>query len=187
MVTGNHDEAVLSLKYNQPYPESHAHARLHHQWIADRLNHELAKQLKNLPRDISFIRDDISFLITHYPFKQGKKESPISEDPFLAIIRNPTLELIEQAFGAHSYDFITFGHHHILHDFKGEITHFVNPGALGCSTTAEARYALIYVDNHKVHVVFKSVPYDRQRLIKAYKEHHIPDSVFLMKAFHGIS
>ncbi|MDR7074919.1 metallophosphoesterase family protein [Fictibacillus barbaricus] len=187
MVTGNHDEAVLALKYDQPYPESHAHAKLHHQWIADQLNHELAEQLKKLPREIAFNHVDISFLITHYPFKQGKKESPISEDPFQPIMGNPTLELIEQAFGTHSNDFIGFGHHHIGHDFKGEMTHYVNPGALGCSSTAEARYALIYVDNHKVRVEFKSVPYDRQRLIKAYKELQIPDSDFLMKAFHGIS
>jgi hypothetical protein len=27
----------------------------------------------------------------YYPFKQGKKESPISEDPFMPIISEPNL------------------------------------------------------------------------------------------------
>ncbi|WNB91899.1 metallophosphoesterase family protein [Bacillus sp. NEB1478] len=187
MVTGNHDEAVLALKYGQLYPKSHVHAKLHHQWIADQLDNQLAEQLRKLPRELTFKRNDFNFLITHYPFKQGKKESPISEDPFLPIIVNPALELIEQAFDSNSYDFIGFGHHHILHHFKSDKTHYVNPGALGCSTMAKAHYAIAYKENHKVQVEFKCVPYDRQRLIRAYNELNIPDSAFLMKAFHGIS
>jgi predicted phosphodiesterase len=187
MVTGNHDEAVLALKFGHTYPESHAHAKLHHQWVADELQDKFADQLNKLPRELAFTVNDLRFFITHYPFKQEKKESPISEDPFLPIISQPSLELIEKAFEHHSYDFIGFGHHHILHNFKNNKTHFVNPGALGCHTIAEARYALIYEDNHRVHVELKSVPYDRSRLIKAYQEQDIPDSSFLMKVFHGIS
>ncbi len=37
MVTGNHDEAVLALKYGLSHPKSHSHARQHHHWIADQL------------------------------------------------------------------------------------------------------------------------------------------------------
>ncbi|MCM3733985.1 metallophosphoesterase family protein [Fictibacillus nanhaiensis] len=81
-------------------------------------------------------------------------------------------------------DFIGFGHHHILHDFKSERTHFVNPGSLGCHSVAEARYALVYCSEWKIRVEFKSVPYARTRLFKAYKELNVPAAAFLMEVFH---
>jgi predicted phosphodiesterase len=187
MVTGNHDEAVLALKYGHPYPESHSHAKEHHQWIADQLDDHLGKKLRKLPRELTFTEDHFRYLITHYPFKQGKKESPISEDPFMPIISEPDLEKIQQLFSDGSQnDFIGFGHHHILHNFKSERTHFINPGALGCHSIAEARYALVYTNEKEIHVEFKSVPYDRTQLFKAYKELDMPESAFLMKAFHNI-
>jgi predicted phosphodiesterase len=186
MVTGNHDEAVLALKYSQPYPESHAHAKKHHQWIADQLDDQLAEKLTKLPRELTFTADHFRFFITHYPFKQGKKESPISEDPFMSIISEPDLHSIENLFNKElNFDFIGFGHHHILHHFKNESTHFVNPGALGCHSFSEARYAMVYTNEKKLHVEFKSVPYDRTRLFKAYDELDIPESAFLLKAFHN--
>jgi predicted phosphodiesterase len=188
MVTGNHDEAVLALKYGHPYPESHSHAKEHHQWIADHLDNHLAKNLSRFPRELTFTEDHFRFLITHYPFKQGKKESPISEDPFKPIVSEPDLETIKQLFAdSPQYDFIGFGHHHIPHNFKSENTHFINPGALGCHSFAEARYALVYANEKKIHVEFKSVPYDQTWLFKAYKESDMPESAFLMKAFHNRS
>ncbi|MBY6038294.1 metallophosphatase family protein [Fictibacillus nanhaiensis] len=188
MVTGNHDEAVLALKFKQPYPESHDHAKKHHQWCSDRIHFDLAIQLLKLPRELDFTVENRKFLITHYPFKHGKKESPISEDPFLPIVREPSLETMQLFFNDRSaYDFIGFGHHHIRHDFINDSTFFVNPGALGCNTVAEARYALVYGDEQGIKVVFRDIRYDRSRLIKAYKEQDVPDASFLLKAFHSIS
>jgi predicted phosphodiesterase len=187
MVTGNHDEAILALKFGQPHPESHIHARNHHQWIAEHLDESFAEKLINLPRELTFDDNHLRFLITHYSFIQEKKESPISEDPFFPIIREPNLETIKQLFvNETNYDFIGFGHHHILHDFKSERTHFVNPGALGCNSSAVARYALVYKDNQKVQVEFKSVPYDRSKLVDAYLKYDMPEAAFLLKAFHQV-
>lgn len=184
MVTGNHDEAVLALKYGQPYPESHSHAKKHHQWIADRLNDQLAEKVTNIPRELTFTEDHFRFFITHYPFKQGKKESPISEDPFMPILSKPDLNSIGHLFNKETnFDFIGFGHHHILHNYKSEKTHFVNPGSLGCHSIAEARYALVYSNDKKIHIEFKSVPYDRTKLFKTYEELNVPEAAFLMKVF----
>ncbi|WP_243458153.1 metallophosphoesterase [Sporosarcina sp. Te-1] len=38
MVTGNHDEAVLALLTGEVYPQSHSHAKEHHQWIEERMD-----------------------------------------------------------------------------------------------------------------------------------------------------
>jgi hypothetical protein len=37
-VSGNHDEAVLALIKGEAYPESHFHSKLHHEWIAERMD-----------------------------------------------------------------------------------------------------------------------------------------------------
>jgi predicted phosphodiesterase len=186
MVTGNHDEAILALKYGLPHPKSHSHARQHHQWIADQLTDTNVDTLSTLPRELTIEEDGFNFLITHYPFKQGKKESPISEDPFMPIISEPDSNAMKELFkDSLTYNFIGFGHHHILHDFKVKQTHIVNPGALGCNKVAEARYAIVYkTDEQELSIEYKSVPYDQTRLFKAYKELKVPDGPFLMKAFH---
>lgn len=83
------------------------------------------------------------------------------------------------------YDFIGFGHHHIVHDFKIDQTHFVNPGALGCNAQAEARYALVYAAGDTLYIEYKSVPYNRTNLLIAYRSLQVPDGPFLIKAFHS--
>jgi predicted phosphodiesterase len=187
MVTGNHDEAVLALKSGQPYPKSHMHAKAHHQWVADHLLETYASKLSKLPRELDFYESGFRFLVTHYSYKQGKKESPIAEDPFMPIINEPEQASMAELFGYPvPYQFVGFGHHHLVHDFILDDTYFVNPGALGCNIKAEARYALVYGKDQGLQVVFKSVPYDRTRLITAYKELQVPEGPFLMKAFHGI-
>ncbi|KZE67578.1 hypothetical protein AWM68_19135 [Fictibacillus phosphorivorans] len=186
LVTGNHDEAVLTLKFGLPYPESHFHAKKHHQWVANHLQDIYANQLCKLPRELKFEQNNFRFLITHYSFKKGKKESPISEDPFMPIISQPNSESMHALFRhSLSYDFIGFGHHHIVHHFEIDHTQFVNPGALGCNAQALARYALVYADDDTLHIEFKSVPYDRRNLFKAYRLLQVPDREFLIKAFHS--
>jgi predicted phosphodiesterase len=187
MVTGNHDESILALKYGLPHPKSHWHAKQHHQWIADQLTDTYAHILSTLPRELIFEEEGFRFLITHYPYKQGKKESSISEDPFMPIVSKPDSLAMKELFkGLFTYDFIGFGHHHILHDFKVNQTLLVNPGALGCNKVAEARYAIIYIaDEKELKIEFKSVAYDQTNLFKTYRELEVPDGPFLMRAFHS--
>ncbi len=140
-----------------------------------------------LPRELVFEEEGFRFLITHYPYKEGKKESSISEDPFMPIISEPDSLVMKELF-KHSltHDFIGFGHHHILHDFKVDQTHIVNPGALGCNKVAEARYAIVYItDEQELRIEFKSIPYDQTNLFKTYRDLEVPDGPFLMKAFHS--
>ena len=49
MITGNHDEAILSLIAGEGHPESYKHTREHHEWIANRLLPEHVARLTQLP------------------------------------------------------------------------------------------------------------------------------------------
>jgi predicted phosphodiesterase len=52
MITGNHDEAILALLKGEEHPASHAHAREHHEWIAERMDKVFIHKLDELPRTI---------------------------------------------------------------------------------------------------------------------------------------
>ena len=53
MITGNHDEAILALLTGKEHPPSHAHAKAHHQWIADNMDSSYISKLEKLPRKIT--------------------------------------------------------------------------------------------------------------------------------------
>ena len=114
MITGNHDEAILALIKGEEHPLSHAHAKEHHQWIADHLAHKFVAKLEQLPRMIHQTIEGKSILFTHYHIKQEKLTKHISKDPFSPIVE-PSLENLSSLFGAHQEDLICFGHHHPRH------------------------------------------------------------------------
>lgn len=72
MITGNHDEAVLALLKGEEHPPSHAHAKEHHQWIADRMDQEWVTKLDQLPRFINLTIEGNSILFIHYHIEQAK-------------------------------------------------------------------------------------------------------------------
>ena len=47
MITGNHDEAILSLLAGEGHPETYKHTLEHHEWIAQRLKPEHVASLNN--------------------------------------------------------------------------------------------------------------------------------------------
>lgn len=184
MMTGNHDKGVLALIHGRPYPKSHADARTHHQWIADRLDPNFVEKLDALPRVIEMTLMGHSILFTHYHIEQGKPSAPFHEDPFSPIVQ-PTLENMEHLFGDCQQDLICFGHHHPTHFFTGEHSTYLNPGSLGCASGPFARYAIVTLTPKKIEISLRKAVYDNRNFLASYKRLNVPDGVFFIKAFHG--
>lgn len=185
MITGNHDEAVIALLKGEQHPKSHLHAREHHQWIADRMDHIYVSMLGSLPRVIRDTFEGHSIIFTHYHIDAGKMSSHISQDPFSSIIE-PSLNNMENLFSESNDDIIFFGHHHPVHFFKGEKTLYINPGALGCCHEPEARYAIVDINRNNIEVFLKRARYDNQKFLLSYEKLKVPDREFILKVFHGI-
>ena len=185
MITGNHDEAILALLKGEEHPKSHAHARAHHQWIADRMDKSFIHKLDELPRTIERTIENKSILFTHYHIEKSKIHAHISQDPFSKIVE-PSIENLTSLFNEHREDLICFGHHHPLHFFEGHETIFLNPGSLGCSIKSTAPYAIVEIVKGKINIEFKEATYDKRKFLASYNLLQVPERDFLLKIFHGI-
>jgi len=185
VITGNHDEAVLSLYFDETYPESHIHAKPHHEWVAEQLTYEKADFLRKQPRQITQTINGTQLLLSHYAYKQGLESSPISQDPYKRIMEPSSLNM-ETLFSSCDEDVVAFGHHHPKHDFQVKGKHYINPGSLGCNDEEKARYAILTIsDNGESSVEYKEVPYDRSPLLQAYDDLAVPQRDELRQIFHG--
>lgn len=184
MITGNHDEAVLALLKGEEYPLSHAHAKVHHQWIADHMDSSFIIPLEQLPRTITLTIEGKFILFTHYHMEHTKRNEHISKDPFSEIVE-PGLENIIALFKGSEADLICFGHHHPVHFFEGKDTIFVNPGSLGCNATPTARYSVVEITRNNVSVSLEKVSYDNTEFLESYEILQVPERDFLIKIFHG--
>ena len=142
MITGNHDEAILSLLAGEGHPDSYKHTREHHQWIAERLNPNHVAKLKQLPRITEKQINDTRILGIHYHIEETKRQAHIQDEPFYTI-QEATLENMQHMFSNYPADIICFGHHHPEHDFQDAGKMYLNPGALGVSKGETAPYGII--------------------------------------------
>ncbi|MBA2175141.1 metallophosphoesterase family protein [Halobacillus locisalis] len=185
MVTGNHDEAIIALAKGESHPESHAHAREHHEWIADRLDPVFISKLERLPRTILKDFHPFKFRFTHYPVPSEREGVHISKDPFASIVK-PGLKNMENLYKEYTEDFIAFGHHHPTHYFKNEKTMYLNPGSLGCSHTPEARYAIVDIEEDHIDTKVEKQVYDKTSFLASYHDLKVPARETLLKIFHGV-
>ena len=184
MITGNHDEAVLAAIKGEPHPQGHIHVKEHHEWIAERLDPAFIPRLEQLPRRIEQTMDHHRVLFTHYHIEPDKLDVHISQNPFSKIVE-PSLANMEALFWDRPASLIGFGHHHPLHLFQNDRTIYLNPGSLGCNHEPTAPYAVVLVERGGIEVELISVPYDNTFFLQSYHRLQVPESEFILKAFHG--
>ena len=183
MITGNHDEAILSLKLGEGHPVSYKHTFEHHQWIADHLSSRNVKRLKKLPRIIQKNVNGIRILGIHYHIEEEKKSAHIKEEPFHSILEG-TLENMEKMYSSYPADIICFGHHHPEHVFSNEKQIYINPGALGVSKGTTAPYAIIDVTTPSPSITIHQIKYDKKSFLEKFNELDVPQRETLFKLFY---
>lgn len=185
MVTGNHDEAILSLLLGEEYPNSHHGTREHHQWMAKHLDKAYISKLQQLPRIIRHSVENQTLLMTHYHIEPSRILDQICLDPFSKIVE-PTLKNVVSLFKSYEANLILFGHHHPIHFFKNDRTIYLNPGSLGCSHKAAAPYAIVHITRDQLYVQLEEAPYDKSSFIESFTRLQVPDWEFILKVFYGV-
>lgn len=182
MITGNHDEAILSLLSREGHPESYKHTREHHEWIANRLHLDHVVKLRQLPRILEKEVNGMRVLGIHYHIEETKRQAHIKDEPFYSILE-PTLENMELMYGDYSADIICFGHNHPQHLFQDEHHIYVNPGALGVSKGDTAPYGIIDLTEPQVDVSIHQVTYDKASFLKKFEILQVPQRDIMFKLF----
>jgi hypothetical protein len=103
---------------------------------------------------------------------------------FRHAIREPTAEDLDELFASHDADLLFHGHDHSGSDVEGR-ARYVNPGSLGCSSQAVARYCVAQLHQGRYTVEHRAVPYDDARLLRAFEQRAVPERTFIYRAFFG--
>ncbi|WP_214778169.1 metallophosphoesterase family protein [Exiguobacterium sp. s22] len=183
MISGNHDEAVLSLLAGQGHPESYAHTRLHHEWVARHLETKYADVLDSLPRTMSSGMAGETVFGIHYHIPKEKREATIIEEPFHEILE-PTLGNMQRLYGEYEGDVILFGHHHSVHLFEDDSKRYFNPGALGVAKDDLARFAILSEGETGLDLELQAVPYDKRAFLEKMERYEVPQRDVMMRLFY---
>lgn len=176
-VLGNHDEAIINILNGQE-PGSHGEEREHHYWIAKNMSKKFVPFLNEIPKKLECIINSKRFLFLHYHMNDDNR--------LLSIDINPTFEKLDDLYKAENVDIVCFGHHHVLHHFKGKDRIYLNPGALGCNSKPVATYATVSVkDDGCVDCNVKEVAYDNKDFLLNYHRYDVPAKNTLLRIFHG--
>jgi predicted phosphodiesterase len=179
-VMGNHD-AWFAFGLPDPRPNWMSEGEFaHHRWVHAQLDPALRAVVAQWP----WLRDEqighLPITLLHYPRDETRQHfAPIemSQDP----------AAFDTLFAAHRSPLVLFGHHHPLADITGR-SRYINPGSLGCSTEAVARFALLHVhDDGTYDIAFQAEPYDRQPVIQQLHERNVPERDFIERVFFGQS
>lgn len=183
MITGNHDEAVLSLLAGTGHPESYAHTRPHHEWVARTLRPDYADALMKLPRTIEQTIGGEHIYGIHYHIPTEKREVSIVDEPFHEIVE-ATLPNMRHLFEDYAADVVCFGHHHPVHVFQDERKRYFNPGALGVAKDDLARYGVLQWDEAGLCVTAKSIPYDKPSFMNKMEREAVPQREVMWRLFY---
>ncbi len=76
-------------------------------------------------------------------------------------------------FDGTAADVVFYGHDHDAFDGFGD-RRYVNPGSVGCSSRAEARFAIVDCGTGDIRVTFRSVPYDDRSVFADLERRQVP-------------
>lgn len=177
LLMGNHDEWFASgLPEPQPAWMSDGE-RAHQEWTHVQIDPRLRGIVATWPYELQVPLGARVARFCHYARRADGAD-------FASIVTEPTVADLDRLFGGDG-GVVFYGHHHPRSDLQGA-ARYVNPGALGCHTEAETRFAILTIgDDGAWEVDLRAVPYDRERLVRAYRERGVPAAGSLLRMFHG--
>lgn len=175
-VIGNHEEELIAILEGKN-GQSQGGEKVHHEWLAKRLDQSLLPKLKTIPKEIVSEYEGHKILFTHYHLD--------AEQQFLPIDSEPTVEKLDHFYKGSAFDLICFGHHHPVHHFSSAQRIYLNPGSLGCYDKPSARYAIVELTAKEINVVLKQTPYNNQDFLLGYEQLNVPEKEFILNVFHG--
>ena len=183
IIAGNHDEAVMSIVNDTPYPEDLKDKFYeHHQWIESHLDEDYYDRLNELPRVIEKTFNHKKVLFIHYEIPNEQLTTPIDGQPYSPIVEHSE-EKIKALFEDKQADLIVFGHNHTVHLYDDKSTVYFNPGSVGLNNGAYAVYGIVTIDENEFSIERVKVPYDNEEFIRGFDEKQVPAKALIFDKF----
>jgi len=175
LLMGNHDAWFAFGLPDESATWMPPDEREHQKWVHAQLDPSLKSVVAAWPYASSLRIEGLRLDFLHYPLNDaGGFRSPqdLSPDAASALFQMPTSTLV------------FFGHDHRSWNITGGSTHFVNPGALGCSRDPVARFVMVEVETGGNWALsFRSAPYDPEPLFRALEQRRVPAREFIRRTF----
>lgn len=179
---GNHDSLLVN-GIPKPQPKWLSDGEVQHQlWTHSQISPELKGRVCTWPYFFEREFEGVKVAFAHY----GLTESRHDFAPFVSSrTATPPASDLKRIFSFADCSLVFYGHDHSASDVQDNERRYFNPGSLGCSITAEARYCIAEFNKGHYTVEHCSVPYDDTELFKAFEQREVPDRQFLYKLGFG--
>ena len=175
LLMGNHDAWFAFGLPDESIPGMSSEEREHQQWVHAQLDPALKGVVAAWPYASSLRIEGLRLDFLHYPLNEaGSFRSPqdLSPDAVSSLFQMPTSTVV------------FFGHDHRSWNVTGGSTHFVNPGALGCSPEPVARFVVVEVESGGRYAIsFHGAPYDPDPVFRALDMRRVPARDFIRRTF----
>lgn len=179
-VRGNHDQRFLKGIPDPPPPHMASGEAVHQRWTHAQLDPALRDEVAKWPWKIETALSGVLAVFQHYAFAQNGE----GKEGFAEVVRSPTAADMDRMFGEQEGSIICHGHNHSASEVQGR-RWYINPGSLGCSGKAVARYAVLERSRVGYKLEYRHVPYDDRPLFEAFEKRQVPEREFIYRAFMG--
>lgn len=149
----------------------------HQQWTNAMLDPNLRETLAAWPYVIETEIEDVTMAFVHYALSETGRG-------FLPAVEEATAEDLDKLFARHEAQLVFYGHVSQKSSLQGRAL-YINPGSLGCQTSATANYSIIDVRGGNLVIDHHRVVYDDSPLYDAFEKRAVPGRVPFYQMFFG--
>ncbi len=177
-IQGNHETYFVDGLTEEAVKTMTGEGEVQHQrWTHAQLKAEHKAAISRWPFAIEHEYEGVKVAFAH----SGLGESG---HDIQGIPRNAGPAELDVLFAARGADLVFYGHRHEDSDVQGR-ARYINPGSLGCSPTAAARYCIVQFNQGHYQVKHCSVVYEDAALFQAFEDRQVPEQEFIYRAFLG--
>ena len=148
----------------------------HQDWVINQLGAERIERLKKVPLQRTVEIEGKKFLMVH------ARINSVIDSPLL--YKKKTLEEFIADYDV-NVNYVLIGHTHLaLYAIHWNCKPILNPGSVGCGKDGIVRFAIIELDGGLVDVTYKQLKYDKEKVIRDYRQNHVPYSEKFIAKFY---
>lgn len=168
-ILGNNETSLFNIS-----EEDNSEEIKHRRWTKEQIKDQF-KLIKEIPTEKILKIENEKILMIH------SRKNDIESMPLIYIENLDNFVDEYKEFGA---DIILFGHTHEKMFVEHNGKFIINPGSLGCSRTLSADFVVLKLEHRRIiECTFKSIEYDRKKLLNDYEKQDVPDKKLFEKEF----
>jgi predicted phosphodiesterase len=178
LLKGNHESYLVEGLTDIQSSSMSAGEVQHQKWTHEQLGPSAKAVISRWPYRLDIEDSGTRAMFVHYPLDESGRD-------FLPVrLANPSAPELDDAFSKASASVIFCGHQHSPFDVQGRCR-YVNPGSLGCSREASARYCVLDISPQGFSVEHHAVAYDMSAVLQAFEQRNVPEREFILRVFYG--